>query len=469
MHNSVLVVDNEKKMCHLIAMALEMEKIKVQTAHSGLEALKKLQVNQFDVVVTDLKMTPMDGLALLKELKLHYPSVEVLMMTAFASQETALEAMKMGAHDYLIKPFEMDELIIRIKRLLEQIRIREEYSSLKSEDRGNIYYKSIVGKSQGMQRIYNLVEKIKDTDATVLIRGESGTGKELIARVLHENSSRSDQPFIEVNCAAVPETLLESELFGHEKGAFTGAHKEKPGKFELAHQGTIFLDEIGEMSLETQAKLLRVLEDKTFYRVGGVNALRVDTRIIAATNRDLPGMAESGKFREDLYYRINMFPIVLPPLRERKEDIPELVWYFLNKMETGMIDKNAMHVLMEYHWPGNVRQLQNMLYRASIIANTIITPEELPKELTAARSTADGTDEKNMSGLFNPDDVNFQIPARFQLDAYEKKLILAALKQGEYNKTKAASILGVTRRRLYSLMDKHKIDHATKTEKRSNS
>ncbi len=457
MENKVLVVDNEKKMCHIISIALEMENIEVEYVFSGKDALQKLRENKFDVVISDLKMGPMDGLTLLKEVKIHFPSVEVLMMTAYASQETALEAMKIGAHDYLIKPFEMDELIIRVKRLLEQIRMKEDYATLKFDEKEKIQYKQIIGKSRSMQEVYNLVEKIKNTEATVLIKGESGTGKELIAKILHDNSTRNSKSFITVNCAAVPETLLESELFGHEKGSFTGAHKEKPGKFEMAHEGTIFLDEIGEINLETQAKLLRVLEDKTFYRVGGLKPIKVDARIIAATNRNLQQMAEESKFREDLYYRLNLFPISLPPLRERKEDIPELVWFFLNKMETGMIDKKAMQVLMEYNWPGNIRQLQNILYRASIIAENIITPSELPVEIFENLKK----DDKNLLLQDSAEDVFkdefFTLPEFFILDDFEKKLIVSAIKQANENKTKAAALLGITRRRLYSLMEKYRI------------
>ncbi len=453
MHNRVLVVDNEKKMCNLIKMALELEGIPCDTASSGKEAFSILTTKKtFDIIISDLKMSPVDGLSLLKEIKRENPATEFIIMTAYASQETALEAMKEGAQDYIIKPFNIDELVIRVKRLMGQMAIREENLLLKEAKEAQISYEGIVGKSAAMQEMYKLIEKIKNTEATVMIIGESGTGKELVARLLHEQSNRKQEAFVEVNCAAIPEKLLESELFGYEKGAFTGAVNSKPGKFELADKGTIFLDEIGELNPDTQAKLLKVLEDKSFYRVGGVKKISVDVRIIAATNRNLREMTEEGTFREDLYYRLMLFPITIPALRERKEDIPELVWFFLQNSDK-MVNSEAMQMLMRYDWPGNVRQLQNSLYRAAIIAEKEITVKELPKEIVqqAERAAPEPRSEISLN------DRNNAIPPEFSLDDFEKQLIEQSLVQAGGNKSRAAGLLGITRRRLYSLMEKHKI------------
>lgn len=449
MNRKVLVVDNEEKMCLVIKMALEMENFQVEYSTSALQALSNFDLKDFPVIISDLKMAPLDGLTFLKEVKKISPQTEFILMTAYASQETAVEAMKEGAADYLIKPFEMDELIIRLNRLFRQKELMEENLRLKNQEQLPVFYSSVVGKSHTMQKVYQLIEKIKDTDATILIRGESGTGKEVIARAIHDYSIRAREPFVSVNCAAVPSNLLESELFGYEKGAFTGADRRKPGKFEIAGAGTVFLDEIGELSPETQAKLLRVLEDKSFYHLGGLELIQLKARIIAATNRNLEEMVANKAFREDLYYRLSLFPIHLPPLRERKEDIPDLVWYFLKKMGEKSIDKNAMRILMEYDWPGNVRQLQNVLYRASIIAGDIITAKDLPSEIVNG--------EKITAGLSQTDDLLKTIPSGFQLDEFEKKLILKALDQAGGNKSHAAKLLGITRRRLYSLMEKHQI------------
>jgi two-component system response regulator AtoC len=453
MKHSILVVDNEERMCKVIRLSLEMEGFEVDYTTSGEKAIELVKQNSYSLIISDLKMKPVDGITLLKKVKHEKPDTEFILMTAYASQETAVAAMKEGAADYLIKPFEMDELIIRMKRILKHKELQEENVRLKRKKTEPVYYESIVGKSQAMQKVYQLIEKVKDTDATVLIRGQSGTGKELIARAIHDHSIRKDKPFISVNCAALPDTLLESELFGYEKGAFTGAVKSKPGKFELAEDGTIFLDEIGEMNVDTQAKLLRVLEDKSYFRLGGVKPIQMKARVIAATNRHLEEMVEQKKFREDLFFRLNTFPVYLPTLAERKEDIPDLVWYFLQKYGEKMIDKQALKILMEYDWPGNVRELQNVIYRASIIAEEIITVDDLPAEIKQDRAKF----SLNSSDWLNSGKDLLRIPENFQLDAFEKKLIVSALEQANGNKTEAARLLGITRRRLYSLMDKHQI------------
>jgi two-component system response regulator AtoC len=369
--------------------------------------------------------------------KTDYPQTEVIIMTAFASQKTAIDALKKGAFDYLIKPFELDELILRIRRIFQQRELQEENRNLKSQAKRPILFKSIIGRSDAMTRMYQLIQKGAKSDSTVLILGESGTGKELVAETIHENSDRRDAPFIAINCAAVPENLLESELFGYEKGAFTGATQRKLGKFETGEGGTIFLDEIGDMSTSLQAKLLRVLQNKEIFRLGGNERIKIDTRIIAATNRDLSNMVEKDEFREDLYYRLNVFPISLPPLRERKEDIPELVNHFLKSHTIIGIEQEALQVLMQYDWPGNVRELENIIERAAIMADNLITASDLP----------------SLSSIESSDVYTYKIPDDgFNLDQFEKYLIQQALHKAKGNKTRAAEILGITRRRLYSMM-----------------
>ena len=344
----ILVVDNEERMCKIIKAALEMEQHSIDTALSGTAALQMLNVDtRYDIIITDLKMQGMDGLEVLKKAKEHPSAPEVILITAFASQQTAVEAMRSGAFDYLIKPFEMDELSLRINRILTQKEILAENIHLKEELKLH-KFPNIIGKSIKMREVYRLIKKVAETDSTVLILGESGTGKELVAEAIHSQSSRAKQRFIAVNCAAVPETLLESELFGYEKGAFTGATERKKGFFEIADKGTLFLDEIGDMSLGIQAKLLRVLENKELIRIGGREKIEIDTRVLTATNRNLVKMVNEGLFRSDLYYRINIFPLILPPLRERKEDIPELIEYFLGQRGEKGITAQAKMKLMEF-------------------------------------------------------------------------------------------------------------------------
>jgi two-component system response regulator AtoC len=433
----ILIVDNEEKFCKIVKTSLELEDLKAEYVTSGEAAEKWLDNQEADIIITDLRMDGMDGLELLKRIKFKSPSIDVLMMTAFASQKTAVEALKEGALDYLIKPFEMDELVLRVKRTLQQKKIMEENRQLRTQVEKPVYFDKIIGRSEAMKRVYQLIQKAAQSTSTVIILGESGTGKELVAETVHSHSDRSDQQFMAINCAAVPENLLESELFGHEKGAFTGAFQKKIGKFENAKNGTIFLDEIGDMSLAIQAKLLRVLQNKEIFRLGGNEKIKINTRIIAATNRDLESMVESKAFREDLFYRLNVFPINLPPLRERKEDIPELVNHFIKSHDIVAIDREALKELMEHDWPGNIRELQNVLERASIMAESIIKKDDLPK-LKADKVS---------------DTLDWDLPeAGFQLDEFEKFLIERALFKANGNKSRAAEILGITRRRLYSMM-----------------
>jgi len=444
---NILIVDNEEKFCKVLKASLALEGLAVEYRTSGNAALQYLQENPgaVEVLVTDLRMEGMDGLQVLEQAKSRHPATEVIMMTAYASQKTAVEALKKGAYDYLIKPFEMEELSLRIRRILEQRRIREENRRL---HRGGypeepVFFPNIIGKSQKMQEIYRLIKKGSENDATVLIRGESGAGKELVAQAIHESSPRAGKPFVAVNCAALPENLLESELFGYEKGAFTGATQRRMGKFEQAAGGSIFLDEIGDMSLATQAKLLRVLQNKEIYRLGGNHKIIVDVRIIAATHQNLEAMAGEGRFRHDLYYRLNVFPLTLPPLRERKEDIPALAHHFVQHSAARSIDRPALALLMEYHWPGNVRELQNAIERAAIVcSDQIIRAEDLPAAIRQANLPGGG----------------FELPDQgFQWDEFEKSLVLQALQKAGNNKTRAAELLGVTRRRLYSMMERFNI------------
>jgi len=435
----ILVVDNEERMCKIIKAGLEMEGHQVIMAYSGQQAFDYFSANTpCEIVITDLKMSPVDGLQVLSAARKLSPAPEVILITAFASQQTAVEAMRLGAYDYLIKPFEIDELALRITRILKQKDLEEENKKLKSRPE-NITVSNMIGKSTRMREVYQLIDKVAGTDATVLIRGESGTGKELVAEAIHNHSMRKNQNFFALNIAAVPENLLESELFGYEKGAFTGATQQKKGLFEMAHHGTLFLDEIGDLPAGAQAKLLRTLQNKEIIRVGGTEKILVDARMIAATNRNLEEMIKSGDFRSDLFYRINIFPITTPALREHREDIPELIQYFLAQHGHKAVTPDARKIFMEYDWPGNIRELFNVLERAAIIAESAITAADLPAVIKGEEL-----------------DTNFyEIPDEgIVLDEVEKKFILSALSKSAGNKTKAAELLGITRRRLYSLMER---------------
>jgi len=444
MKGNILIIDNEKRMCHVVKAALELDKHSVELAFDGEEGLKKFQQKEFDIVITDLKMPGIDGIGVLEAVKKQAPAAEVVLMTAFASAQTAVEAMRKGAYDYLIKPFDMIELKQKVKQILEKQLLAKENIDLKVRLRDKFSLDNIIGQSESMTTVYQMVEKVAPREATVLIRGESGTGKELIAQAIHQNSLRSHGPFVGVNCAALTETLLESELFGHEKVAFTGADKQKLGRFELAAGGTIFLDEIGDVSPATQVKLLRVLQNKEIMRVGGEKTISVDVRTIAATNRDLEIKMKEGTFREDLYYRLNVFPIFLPPLRERKEDIPDLINHFLLKhnQPINKIDPKAVKALMNYDWPGNIRELENIIERTTILAgDDLITVALLPAQILGSAATASN--------------VSLEIPdTGISINQVELDLINNALKKAGGNKSKAAQLLGITRRKLYSMLER---------------
>jgi two-component system response regulator AtoC len=439
----ILIIDDEKRMCIVLKQALENELTAVTTADSGEAAMAAMEIDRFDVVLSDMKMPGMSGMDVLRKVKQESPDTEVMLMTAYADTQSAVEAMKTGAYDYIIKPFEIAELRHKIDNILEKRRLATENIQLKKQLRKKYSLENMVGKSGAMQRVYELVEKVSASDATVLIRGESGTGKELVASAIHNLSRRKDQPLVAVNCGALPESLLESELFGHEKGAFTGANRQKLGRFELAGKGTIFLDEIGDVTTATQIKLLRVLQAREIVRLGGTETIRIQARTIAATNRNLEEAVKNNTFREDLYYRINVFPIFLPPLRDRKEDIPDLVAHFL-QMQVSQPDKiaaKALRLLIDYAWPGNVRELENVIGRSLIMAgDDMIKVSDLPPHIR-------GESEMPI-GLDTEDEENYN------MNEMEKRLIHKALARAEGNKTRAAKMLGITRRQLYSKMER---------------
>lgn len=402
---TILIVDDEKNYLLVLEDLLIEEGYQVLTTDSAKTGLQIVESNELDVVITDMKMPGMDGMAFLDGIHAHNSDLPVIMMTAYGSVEKAVEAMRKGAFDYIRKPFKNEELKVTIRKAIEHYHLVCQNRQLTSELHQRYQFSNIIGKSAPMQRIYKLIEKVAPTKATVLITGESGTGKELIARAIHYNSLRRDQPFISVNCGALPETLLESELFGHEKGAFTGAVNQRKGRFELAHEGTLFLDEISEMSAPLQVKLLRILQEMEFERVGGSQTLKVDVRVVAASNRNLKDDVATNKFRADLFYRLNVVHVALPSLKERTDDIPLLVKHFLGKYspETPArqvtIAAEALRFLLDYHWPGNVRELENVIERAVILSNgEEIVPKDLPAEIREPRQALEtevgvGSDE----------------------------------------------------------------------------
>ncbi len=435
----ILVVDDEIKMRRVLQMILQKEGYEIVTSKDGREALQKVEEENFDLVLTDMKMPGLSGIDLLKKIRESDKEIPVIMITAYGTVETAVKAMKEGAYDYLLKPFEKDEMKIIVANALKMKTLVRENRYLRGELEEKYKLDNVIGKSSQMQEIYKILREVANTKATVLIQGETGTGKTLVARALHFNSSGKEKPFIHVNCAALPEGLLESELFGHVKGAFTDAVANKPGKFELANAGTIFLDEIVELSPMLQVKLLRVLQEKEFEQVGGIKTIKIDVRVIAATNRDIKKALEGGLLREDLYYRLNVISINIPPLREHKEDIPLLVEYFLQKFnrESGKnikgVSPQAMDMLMNYNWPGNVREVENVIERAVILGskNTLL-PQSLPLHLK---------EESDKMEIHIP-------PEGIPLEKVEKSLIREALKMTKGNQSRAAKLLDISRNTL---------------------
>jgi DNA-binding NtrC family response regulator len=381
----ILIIDDHNDFTHKIRSGLESKGYHSEIASDGESALKLLDEKKFHLVISEIKIPHIDGLEILSNVKSTYPETAFIVMTACGSIETAVNAMKMGACDYITKPFHFDEMLLLVKNIFEKQNLANEIRHLRNEVQTRYSFGNIIGKNRRMQEVYQLISDVAETDATVLIRGETGTGKELVAKSIHFNSRRKNKVFVSLNCGALPETLLESELFGYEKGAFTGAMRQKIGKFEYADGGTVFLDEVGDLSPTTQIKLLRVLQERVIERVGGNDEIHVDVRIIAATHKDLEDEVENGRFREDLYYRLNVVPIWLPPLRERKEDILLLTKHFLSKCsqllrkEITIISQEVINEMMSYDWPGNVRQLENLIERAIIMAKgNAITHIDLP-------------------------------------------------------------------------------------------
>jgi DNA-binding NtrC family response regulator len=439
---AILVVDDEPEMRELVCEILRERGHRVRVASDGREALKQLAEEETSLVLTDLRMRGMQGLELLAEIKRSQPDISVILMTAFGSVETAIEAMKQGATDYLIKPVKTEELVRVTERAVREAALRREVQRLRREVHKEYSFHQILGKSKPMRDVFELIRRVADSPTNVLITGESGTGKELVAKAIHYNSDRRDAPFVPVNCAAIPEALLESELFGHVKGAFTDAKTDKRGLFEEAHGGTLFLDEISELPLLLQAKLLRSIQEREIRRVGATRAMPVDVRIIAATNLNLAEEAKAKRFREDLFYRLNVIEIRLPPLRERREDIPLLVEAFLKKCaeanhkEVRGMTEAALALLMDHAWPGNVRELENVIERAVTLARgEKILPDDLPPAIQGGRG-----DRRVL------DDAADRI---LPLDEVEKEYILRILEKTGGNKYQAAQMLGIDRKTLY--------------------
>jgi nitrogen regulation protein NR(I) len=466
---TILIVDDDKSIRYSLKRMLE-EKYSILTAQNGEEALDRIRETPPDLIIMDIKMPGRNGIDVLKEIKAFDPKSLVIIMTAYGTTETAIEAMKFGAFDYILKPFpipQMKELVEKAIALRKLMKEEVTYALLAVPEGEE---ERIVGSSLKMQEIYKMIGQVAPSDITVLLRGESGTGKELIARAIYHHSLRANQPFLPVNCAAIPDTLLESELFGHEKGAFTGATSRRIGKLEQSQGGTIFLDEIGDMSLSTQAKLLRVLQEKSFERLGGTETIKVDIRFIVATNKDLEEAISNGKFREDLYYRLNVVSITIPPLRERKEDITDLVSYFLKKfnreLKRGMvgITPSAMEKINSYEWPGNVRQLENVLKRARVLCQGewILEDQLLLEKGWEKREAEEEESKKNVEDLLDAlfEELSNAPAAPQDLDMIsnlERGLILRALQKTKGNQLKAAMLLGIHRSTLRGKMEKYNI------------
>ena len=455
--NTILVVDDEPNYLIVLSELLKDEGFEVLTAESAESGLKVVGENDLDLVITDMRMPGMDGLELLGAIKNHDKNLPVIMITAFGEVGKAVDAMKAGAYNYLAKPFNNDELLVNIKKAIEHYSLLRENLRLRDEARVRYGFASIVGKNARMQEIYRLIEKVAPTPASVLITGESGTGKELVARAIHINSPREKGPFISVNCAALPETLLESELFGHERGAFTGATSMRKGRFELADSGTLFLDEIGDIPLALQAKLLRVLQERTFERVGGSKSIKVDVRIITATNRDLKEEVDNGRFREDLYYRFNVLHIHLPPLRERADDIPMLTEHFISKFAKLLnkpklrISGDALRFLSGLPWEGNVRELENTIERAAILCSgDIIEPGDVHPDVSGDKDAAGWSPDTDFEKL-----LPSHLPLPEVLSGVEEQMVKRALEEANYVQARAAESLGITKSLLQYKMKKY--------------
>jgi two-component system, NtrC family, response regulator AtoC len=446
MKAKILVVDDDLGMRETLEAVLEADGYEVKAAASGNEAISILEAATFDLMLLDFKMPDCTGLELLARVKKIAPDLVIIMMTAYGTVKIAVEAVKQGAYDFITKPFELEEMRLTIKKALEMQKLTQENKELRLMLKEKFIFKDMVGSSKQMQEVFEVIKKVVNYDVTILICGESGTGKELVAQAIHYNSTRRNKPFIKLNCAALPETLLESELFGYDKGAFTGAATVKPGRFELAEGGTLFLDEIGDTSLNMQSKLLRVLQEKEFERVGGRQTIKVNVRIVAATNKDIKLEVEEKRFREDLYYRLNVVPISLPPLRERKEDIPALVFHFMKELnllfqkDFSSVSPEAMACLLRYHWPGNIRELRNVMEKAILLGEEkIILINHLPEEIKGYGKNSPVEDKEK------------DLPS---LDDLEKDHIYQVLCEARWNQTKTAELLGIHRNTLRKKIEK---------------
>ena len=435
----VLVVDDEPMVCLALTNWLEEENYFAQAVEDGPQAVQAVREENWDIVLLDLRMPGMDGMEVLKQVKEIAPQTVVIMMTAYASIPGAVQAMQEGAYDYIVKPLDVDQLTLMLKRIVEHQQLITENILLRKRLTEQYEYEDIIGRSEAMQEVFSMIKAVTDTNATVLITGETGTGKELVARAIHSNSSQRYGPFVATSCGALPETLLESELFGYEKGAFTGADRTKKGRFELANEGTLFLDEVGDISMKTQIRLLRVLQEKSFSRLGGTEQIKVDVRLVSATNRDLVAAIEEGSFRSDLYYRLNVVSIQLPPLRERIDDVPLLAAHFINKYNVEFnkkfdrVDRKAMDFMMDYHWPGNVRELENVIERALVIGQG---PQVKVKHLPFCNIESPLTEEPR------------------SLQEVEKSHIEKMLQRNDWNIAKTARLLNIDRSTLHKKIKK---------------
>ncbi|MDY0382701.1 MAG: sigma-54 dependent transcriptional regulator [Atribacterota bacterium] len=440
--NKIMVVDDEESIRLMLRRVLSSSQYEVHEAANGIEALNSIKKEEYSAILLDLRMPHMNGLQVIEKMKEMDIKTPIIMMSAYGTVPEAVEAMKLGAMDYLVKPFDIDELKMTLERIIQQDEIKNENQYFREEEERRFNFKEIVGQSSAMKNVLEMVKKVAPLPTTVMITGESGTGKELIARALHMNSPRREKPFVVANCVAFSPSLLESELFGHEKGAFTGANSRRIGRFEVAHGGTVFLDEIGEVNITTQAKLLRVVQEKEFERVGSSASIKVEVRLIAATNKDLEKEIKEGRFREDLFYRLNVFHIDIPPLRERKEDIPRLIEHFIKKYNQilnkriSAISSEGLSLLIDYSFPGNVRELENIIERAMIMCDSDIIEKELLFFL----------EQKNVS------------PRLGTLKEMEREMIKKGLIAHKGNRTKTAQHLGISRRNLILKLKEYKID-----------
>ena len=454
-NGNILIIDDEESLCNLMDITLSKEGYAVTTTCSPIEALKKIKAQSFDLIIADLMMPDMSGLELMSKAREFRSEQDFIVMTAFGTMDTAINAMKLGAADYITKPFDIDQVKLAIRRTIDRRKLEDENTHLKDELKRNFSFENIIGPSEGMRRVIELSQRVSQSDSTVLIRGESGVGKDLIARAIHNASPRARGPFVTINCAALPESLLESELFGHKKGSFTGAIKDKDGLFQVASGGTFFLDEIGNVSTGIQVKLLRAIEDQMITPLGETKPVKVDVRLVAATNADLEADVKSGKFRHDLYYRLNVIPIEIPSLRDRREDILPLASHFLNMYSERLnvphknLSPEALEALTSFDWPGNVRELQNSIERALLLSkNDIIGPEEFTDIQKSEERTS-------IVGEATPTDPT--------LDSIEKAYIFFVLNQTDGNKSQAAKILGIDASTLYRKLERYERDKTTQS------